>query len=113
VSALQLRIELLKPAIVIDERLDLGQLLGMLAIRRGIGLDGRSFSLRQEPNRKPPPDRPSPKGRQPSDTAAQRLPFPRDGTACRAERNRFNEATGLSAVGTHSLGTGEDANISY
>jgi len=45
----------------------------------------RSFSLRQEPNRKPPPDRPSPKGRQPSNTAAQRLPFPMDGTACRAE----------------------------
>jgi hypothetical protein len=52
---------------------------------KGIGLDGRSFSLRQEPNRKPPPDRPSPKGRQPSNTAAQRHPFPRDGTACRAE----------------------------
>jgi hypothetical protein len=32
------------------------------------------------------PARPSePAGAQPSNTAAQRLPFPRDGTACRAE----------------------------
>jgi hypothetical protein len=46
VSALQLRIELLKPAIVIDDRLDLGQLLGMLAIGRGIGLTAESLTSR-------------------------------------------------------------------
>ncbi len=54
---------------------------------QGIGLDGRSFSLRQEPNRKPPPDRPSPPGRKPSNTAAQRHPSPRAGAACRAEED--------------------------
>jgi hypothetical protein len=68
---------------------------------KGIGQDGRSFPLSQEGESETPARPSEPEGAQPSNMAAQRLPFPRDGTACRAEggarqlyRHAHNECEG-------------------